>query len=75
MGVCVCGFYNVWVCVCVDFIMCGCVCVCVGFVKWGCLGNLCTCIYCVFALFHLCTFIFIFYSCKEYCHRVKTHLQ
>ena len=32
MGVCICGFCNVWVCVCVGLVMCGCVCVCVGFV-------------------------------------------
>jgi len=25
VGVCMCGFCNVWVCVCVDFVMCGCV--------------------------------------------------
>jgi len=25
VGVCMCGFFNVWVCVCVDFIMCRCV--------------------------------------------------
>ena len=25
VGVCMCGFYKVWVCVCVDFVMCGCV--------------------------------------------------
>ena len=50
MGVCVCGFCDVWVCVCVGFVMCGCVyvrvcmcgfcdvwvCVCVGFVMCGC---------------------------------------
>jgi len=24
VGVCVCGFCNVWVCVCVGFVMCGC---------------------------------------------------
>jgi hypothetical protein len=24
MGVCMCGFCNVWVCVCVGFLMCGC---------------------------------------------------
>ena len=50
VGVCMCGFCNVWVCVCVgfvcvwvNFVMCGCVCVgfvmcvcvCVGFV-FGC---------------------------------------
>ena len=41
-----CGFCNVWLCVCVGFVMCGCVyvwvlyfegmCVCVGFVMCGC---------------------------------------
>ena len=29
-----CGFCDVWVFVCVDFVMCGCV--CVGFVMCGC---------------------------------------
>ena len=29
-----CGFCNVWVCVCVDFVMCGCV--CVDFAISGC---------------------------------------
>jgi hypothetical protein len=40
-----CGFCNVWVCVCMGFVMC-----------W-CFGNMCTCIYCVFVLFFLCIFI------------------
>ena len=31
-----CGLCNVWVCVCVGFVMCGCVHVCVGFVMCGC---------------------------------------
>jgi len=26
--VCMCRFCNVWLCVCVGFVMCGCVCVC-----------------------------------------------
>jgi hypothetical protein len=44
-----CGFCNVWVCVCVGFVMCGCVCiygfcnvwVCVymGLVMCGCFNN------------------------------------
>ena len=25
VGVCMCGFCNVWVCVCGDYVMCGCV--------------------------------------------------
>jgi len=29
VGVCMCGFCNVWVCVCVGFVMCGCMCGCV----------------------------------------------
>jgi len=47
VGVCVCGFCNVWLCVCVGFVMCGCVYVCgfcnvwlcvfVGFVMRGCM--------------------------------------
>src|SRR5215469_11330650 len=36
-----CGFCNVWVCVCVGFVMCVCVCVCVGFVMCGCV---CVCV-------------------------------
>ena len=65
MCACVCGFCKVRVCLCVDFVMCVCVCVCVDFVKCGCVyvlvlfmcvcfGNMCTCIYSVFVLFHLC---------------------
>ena len=72
-----CGFCNVWVCVYVDFVMCGCVyvwffnvwvCVCVGLVMCGCFGNRCTCIYCVLyclysvsVLFRLCIFIIIYF--------------
>jgi len=36
-----CGFCNVWLCVCVGFVMC------------GCFDNMCTCIYSVFVLFRL----------------------
>jgi len=38
MCVCMCGFCNEWVCVCVGFVKCVCVCVCVcmGFVICGC---------------------------------------
>ena len=48
MGVCVCGFCNVWLCVCVGFVMCGCVCVC-GFCNvWVCVCMgfvMCVCVY------------------------------
>ena len=75
-----CGFCNVWVCVCVGFVMCGYVyvwvCVCMGTVMcgcvyvWGfvmcwCFGNMCTCIYCVLVLFHLCIFILICFVCTS----------
>ena len=43
-----CGFGNVWVCVCVGSVMC------------GCFGNMCTCIYCV-VLFRLCIFILLMF--------------
>ena len=42
VGVCMCGFCNVWVCECVGFVICVCVCcnmcvcVCVGFVMCRC---------------------------------------
>jgi len=39
--VCVCGFCNVWVCVCVGFVMCGCVGVCVFCNVWVCV---CVCV-------------------------------
>jgi len=35
VGVCMCGFCNVWVCVCVGFVMCV-VCVCVSFETCAC---------------------------------------
>ena len=45
-----CGFCNVWMCVCVGVLaMC------------GCFGNMCTCICCVFVLFRLSIFILIYY--------------
>ena len=34
-----CGFFNVWDCVCVGFVMCVCVCM------FGCFGNMCGCVY------------------------------
>ena len=56
VGVCVYEFCNVWVGVCVGFVMC------------GCFGNMCTsihcvlyCLYCVFVLFLLCIFVLISY--------------
>ena len=39
---CMRGFCNVWVCVCVGFVMCGCV--CVGFVMCG-FCNVWVCVY------------------------------
>ena len=66
-------FCNVWVCVCVGFVMC------------GCFGNMCTCIYCVlYCLYYvfrivsfMCIYSYLFclYRCKDYCHRVTTQLQ
>ena len=68
-----CGFCNVWVCVCVGFVMRGCFC------------NICTCIYCVlcclYCVFCIVSFMYIYsylyylYWCKDCCHRVETQLQ
>ena len=71
-----CEFCNVWSCVCVVFVMCGCVYmwvyVYVGFVMCGCFGNMCTRIYCVlyrlycvFVLFCLCIFILTCFVCTS----------
>jgi hypothetical protein len=60
-------FCNVWVCVCVGFVMC------VSF------GNMCTCIYCVLYCWY-CAFCIVWFVCMFsyfvclYCHRVTTQL-
>ena len=60
MGVCICGFCNVWVRVCVGFVICGCLCVfflCVSVCMCGfCNVWLCVCVFfvmfgCVYVLF------------------------
>ena len=47
MGVCTFGFCNMWVCVCVGLLMC------------GCFGNMCTFIYCVLYCF-VYVYLFLF---------------
>jgi len=71
MGVCMCVFSNVWVCVCVGFCNVW-VCVFVGLVICGCFGNMRDCIYCglyclyrVFLLFRLSIFILICFVCTS----------
>ena len=62
---CMYGFCNVWVCVCVGFVMYGYVYVwvlqLVGVRMCGCFGNMRTCIYCVLVSFLLCMFILTCY--------------
>jgi len=48
VGVCMYGFCNVWLCVHVGVVMC------------GCFGNMCTCIYCVFYCF---VYVYLFFVC------------
>jgi hypothetical protein len=50
-------FCNMWVCVCVGFVMCGCVYVWVFWRLCGCCGNMCTCIYSV-----LYCFVYVYLS-------------
>jgi hypothetical protein len=60
-------FCNVWVCVCVCFAMC------VSFGNmYTCIYCVLYCLYCVFVLFRLCMFSYLF--CLYY-HRVTTQLQ
>ena len=43
-----CGFCDVWVCVCVGFVMCECVCMCGFFNVWVCVCVgfvMCECVY------------------------------
>ena len=54
------GFCNVWVCVCVGFVMCGCVCMCGCFDN--CVGVLIICVL-VFTVFYYCflyVYLFVF---------------
>jgi hypothetical protein len=73
-----CGFCNVWVCVCVGvLIMCGCVyvwvCVCVGVCMCGSFGNVwvCVCVgvlvirVLVFTVFRIVSFMYIY--CYLFC--------
>jgi hypothetical protein len=58
-----CGFCNVWVCVCVGFCNVW-VCVCVGFVMYVSFGNMLTCIccvlYCLYCVFCIVSFMYTF---------------
>jgi len=71
-----CGFCNVWVCVCVGFVMCSC------FDNSVCVLLRCVVVFTVFLYGVLCisSFIYIYsylfcvYQCKDYCHRVTTQL-
>jgi len=66
-----CGFCDVWICVCVGFVICGCFvmfgCVCVGFLMCGCFDIcavfwiICILVITVFLSFRLCIFILICY--------------
>ena len=53
-----CGFFNVWVCVCVGLVMC----VCVGLVMWQCYDN------CVGALVICVLVLTVFLYCFLYVH-------
>ena len=67
MGVCKCGFCNVWVCVCTGFAMCGCFDNCVVVLVICVLVFTVFCIVCtVFVvLFRLCIFILICFVCTN----------
>ena len=55
MVVCICGFCNVWLCVCVGFVMCGC--------EFGVFSNVCVCV-CVCVGFVMCACVFLCGFCN-----------
>ena len=69
------------VCVCVEFVVCGCVYVwsllCVGVLVICVLVFTVFCIVCSVVLycFFYVYYLFCLHQCKDYCHRVKTQLQ
>jgi hypothetical protein len=61
-----CGFYNVWVCVCVGFVMCGCVCGGRDVLIYVYLYLLCFVQFVLcFIPFRLCIFILICFVCTS----------
>jgi len=62
VGVCLCGFCNVWVCVCVGFVMCGCFDNCVGVLVICVLVFTVTSwfVLCFCIISFLCTFMYIY---------------
>ena len=75
-----CGFCNVWVCVCVGFVMCGCfhncvvvLVICVLVFSVFCI--VCTVFFCIVSFMYIYSYLFCLYQCKDYCHRVTTQLQ
>jgi len=65
VGVCMCGFCNVWMCIYVGFVMC------------GCFGNVYLYIlcFCIVSFMFIYSYLFCLYWCKDYCHRATTQLQ
>jgi hypothetical protein len=60
-----CGFCNMWVCVCVGFVICGCVYVMdVLTILWVFVYYVYFYLLC-FVLFHLCIFMFICFGCTS----------
>jgi hypothetical protein len=53
MCVCMCGFCNVWMCVCVGFVMCGCFDNCVG------VSVICALVFIVFLVFRLLSYLYV----------------
>jgi len=59
MGVCMCGIFSVWVCVCVGFLMCGCFDNCVGVL-----------VICVLVFTVFCTVCTVFLYCSFYVYYI-----
>ena len=59
MGVCLCGFCNMWMCVCVGFVMCGCFDNCVDVLVICVLVFTVFCVVCT-AFFYSFVYVYLF---------------
>jgi hypothetical protein len=63
---------NALVCICVDFVVCGCF---YNRVVVLVIRILVFIVFCIVSFRYIYSYLFCLYWCKDYCHRVTTQLQ